>query len=76
MTMPPEVVALISELALVHPAYGCNRLGALLAFEARRVWATTIQKILNDQGLGTRHASAGSRWSARTQMALQQGRKE
>ena len=60
MTTPPEVVARIGELALAHPAYGCNRIEALLALEGRRVSAITIQKILNDNGLGTRH----ERWLA------------
>src|ERR671918_808231 len=60
MTTPPEVVARIAALALKHPAYGCNRLEALLALEGRRVSAITVQKILNDQGLGTRH----ERWLA------------
>jgi transposase InsO family protein len=60
MTTPPEVVARIAALALKHPAYGCNRLEALLALEGRRVSAITIQKILNDKGLGTRH----ERWLA------------
>jgi transposase InsO family protein len=60
MTTPVEVVERITELALLHPAYGCNRLEALLALEGRRVSAITIQKILNDKGLGTRH----ERWLA------------
>ena len=60
MTTPPEVVARIGELALAPPAYGCNRVEALLALEGRRVSAITVQKILNDQGLGTRH----ERWLA------------
>jgi transposase InsO family protein len=60
MTTPPEVVARIEELALLHPAYGCNRIEALLALEGKRVSAITVQKILNDEGLGTRH----ERWLA------------
>jgi hypothetical protein len=60
MTTPVEVVARIEALALAHPAYGCNRIEALLALEGRRVSAITIQKILNDKGLGTRH----ERWLA------------
>ncbi len=60
MTTPPEVVARIEGLALAHPASGCNRLEALLALEGRRVSAITIQKSLNDKGLGTRH----ERWLA------------
>ena len=54
-TTPPETVARIKELALDHPAYGCNRLEAMLALEGRRVSSITIQKILNDNGLSTRH---------------------
>ena len=50
MTTPVEVVERIVELALKHPAYGCNRLEALLALEGRRLSAITIQKILNDKG--------------------------
>jgi transposase len=60
MSTPPEVVARIGELALEHPAHGCNKIEALLALEGRRVSAITVQKILNDQGLGTRH----ERWLA------------
>ena len=57
---PEPVVARIRALALEHPAFGCNRIEALLALEGRRVSAITIQKILNDNGLGTRH----ERWLA------------
>jgi transposase InsO family protein len=53
-TTPPEVVDRIRALALEHPAYGCNRLEAMLALEGRRVSAITVQKILNENGLGTR----------------------
>ena len=60
MSTAPEVVARIAELALARPAYGCNKLEALLALEGRRVSAITVQKILNDKGLGTRH----ERWLA------------
>jgi len=60
MTTSPEVVARIEALALLHPAYGCNRREALLALEGRRLSAIRIQKILNDKGLGTRH----ERWLA------------
>ncbi|MDF1635580.1 IS481 family transposase [Mycoplana sp. MJR14] len=53
-TTPPETVAKIKALALEHPAYGCNRFEALLSLEGVRVSSITIQKILNDHGLGTR----------------------
>jgi transposase InsO family protein len=60
MATAPEVAARIEELALAHPAYGCNRIEALLALGGRRVSAITVQKILNDKSLGTRH----ERWLA------------
>src|SRR4249919_851645 len=53
-TTPEPVVERIRALALEHPAYGCNRHEAMLALEGVRVSAITIQKILNDNGLGTR----------------------
>jgi hypothetical protein len=37
------VVARIEELALAHPAHGCNRIEATLALEGRRVSAITVQ---------------------------------
>ena len=55
MITPPEVVGRIAALAVLHPAYGCNGLEALLALEGHRLSAITIQKILDDQGVGTRH---------------------
>jgi transposase InsO family protein len=60
MTTPAEVVARLLELALEHPAYGCNRLEALLALEGKRVSAITIQKLLNERALGNRE----QRWLA------------
>jgi len=59
-TTPPETVERIRALALAHPAYGCNRHEALLALEGIRVSSITIQKILNDSGLGTK----SDRWLA------------
>jgi len=53
-------VARIRALALTHPAYGCNRFEAMLALEGPRVSSITIQKILNDSGLGTK----AERWLA------------
>jgi transposase InsO family protein len=53
-TTPPEVVEKIRDLALAHPAYGCNRHEAMLALEGVRVSSITIQKILHENGLGTK----------------------
>ena len=59
-TTPAETVERIRDLALEHPAYGCNRIEAMLSLEGKRVSAITIQKILNDAGLGTKY----DRWLA------------
>jgi hypothetical protein len=59
-TTPAEVVERIVALALEHPAYGCNRIEALLMLEGRPVSAITIQKLLNERELGTR----AQRWLA------------
>ena len=59
-TTPVEVSDRILALALDHPAYGCNRIEAMLMLEGKRVSAITIQKILNDHDLGTRY----DRWLA------------
>lgn len=50
----PEVVERIRALALEHPAYGCNRIEAMLSLEGTRVSAITIQKLLTENSLGTR----------------------
>jgi hypothetical protein len=47
-------------LALAHLADGCNRPAAIRALAGRRVFANTIQEILNDHGLGKRY----DRWLA------------
>ena len=60
MTTPPEVVERIAELALAHPAYGCNRLGAGVAWGGGRAWATRAKKTLTPKGPGPRH----ERWLA------------
>src|SRR5579875_1639820 len=59
-TTPPEVVEKVLALALAHPAYGCNRLEHLLALEGIKLSSITIQKLLNEQNLGTRY----DRWLA------------
>ncbi len=59
-TTPPETVEKIKALALEHPSWGCNRLEALLRLEGIGASSVTIQKILNDAGLGTRY----DRWLA------------
>ncbi len=53
-TTLPETMEKIRALALAHPACGCNRHEAMLALEGIRVSAITIQKILNEHGLGTK----------------------
>jgi Winged helix-turn helix len=66
MTTAPEVVARIEELALAHPACGCNRIEALLALAGRRVSASTVQKRSWATRAWARATSVGWPWSGRT----------
>lgn len=50
----------VSTLALAHPAMGCNRLEKRLAEQGVRLSAVTIQKHLNQSGIG----SQADRWRA------------
>jgi len=59
-TTPPETVEKIRELALEHPSRGCRYIEALLAAEGISVSGVTIQKILDENGLGKRY----DRWLA------------
>lgn len=54
-TTPDEVVQQIVDLALEHPAWGCNRLSDQLALQGVAISFPTVQHILNKQGLGTRY---------------------
>ncbi len=49
-TTPAETVARTEELALAHPAYGCNRVEVMLLLEGRPASAITIWKLFNDNG--------------------------
>lgn len=60
MTTPPELVERVLALALKHPAYGCNKLEALLMAEGKRLSNVTIQKILQEHQMGSRY----ERWLA------------
>ena len=68
-TTPPEVVEKIVKLALKHPAWGCNRLESVLRAEGIGVSSVTIQKILNERGLGSRY----DRWLALERRHLESG---
>ena len=59
-TTSAEVVERILALATEHPAYGCNRIEALLMLEGKRVSAITVQKSVNEHELGSRE----QRWLA------------
>lgn len=54
-TTPADLVERVKALALEHPAWGCNRLEALLMAEGCRLSAPTIQDLLNKHGLGSRY---------------------
>lgn len=53
-TTPDDKVRLILDLALAHPSFGCYRLRKLLLKANCEVSTTTIQNILNRNGLGTK----------------------
>ncbi len=55
LTTPPAVEQRILALSLEHPAWGCNRLSDHLALEGVSLSAPTIQRILNDNAMGTRY---------------------
>ena len=57
----------IKELALAHPAWGCNRLEAELREIDISRSHNTIQKILNSENIGTR----SDRWSALDQLDVE-----
>ena len=50
----------MAEAGIGPSAYGWKRLEVMLALEGQRVLSITIQKVLNDNGLGTCH----DRWLA------------
>lgn len=54
------VLERVTALALAHPAAGCNRLETMLAEESVRLSSVTIQKYLNQSGIG----SQADRWRA------------
>jgi transposase InsO family protein len=54
-TTPEPVQERIVELALAHPARGCDFLAAQLALEGLTVSGVTVQSILNKRGLGSRY---------------------
>lgn len=60
MSTSPETVARILALALEHPAWGCNRISALLKLDGMSCSSPTVQNILIKHDLGTRH----ERWLA------------
>ena len=68
MATPPELVEQVLALALKHPAYGCNKLEALLMAQGKRLSNVTIQKILIEHRLGSRY----ERWLALEQKNAEQ----
>lgn len=66
-TTPKEVVEKIRALALNHPSKGCKYLEHLLAAEGISVSSVTVQKHLDDMGLGKRH----DRWLAVERLAAE-----
>lgn len=65
----PEVESRIIELALAHPSYGCNKIEKLLSLEGPYVSNVSIQKILIENGLGSRY----ERWLALERKSAEEG---
>jgi transposase InsO family protein len=63
-TTPPEVVERIKKMATGQPSRGCGYYSELLAAEGISVSKVTVQKILDDNGLGKRY----DRWLALEKM--------
>ena len=60
MTTPEPVVARVLEIALEHPAWGCNRVSDWLGLQGVSISPPTVQKIWNERSLGSRY----DRWLA------------
>lgn len=67
---PVDIAPRLREIALEHPAWGCDRIAYFLSFEGVRLSSPTIQKTLIALGLGRRadriRASLGSATDRRT----------
>lgn len=70
-TTPKAVVEKIKKLSLSHPSKGCKYLEHLLAAEGTRVSSVTIQKHLDEAGLGKKY----DRWLALEQLGAESPQK-
>lgn len=55
MTTPPETVERLLARSLDHPAWGCDRLSAMLKLEGLSISSPTVQSILIKHDLGSRY---------------------
>lgn len=55
MTTSPETVERLLALSLEHPAWGCDRLSAMLKLEGLSISSPTVQSILIKHDLGSRY---------------------
>ncbi len=55
-----ELATGVKNIAFAHPALGCNRIELLLEKEGVSLSSVTIQKILNENGIGTRRERAAA----------------
>ena len=60
MSTPEPVVERVLEIALEHPAWGCNRVSDWLALQGISISPPPVQKLWNERGLGSRF----ERWLA------------
>ena len=59
LTTPHDIVERVLALSMRHPDWGCNRLSNALRSDGVAVSFSTIQRMLNSRGLGTRSARCG-----------------
>ena len=55
MATPPAVVERLLALSLEHPAWGCDRLSAMLKLEGTSVSSPTIQQLLITHGMASKY---------------------
>lgn len=56
---PAATISRLMELSMLHPSWGCVRLAEQLAKEGTRISSPTVQKLLNQRGLGTSQERLG-----------------
>lgn len=67
MTTPDHVVEKVVEIAIEHPAWGCNRVSDWLGLQGISISPPTVQKLWSERSLGSRY----ERWLALEQQVAE-----